>query len=256
MSVRIHTDLLDAWAEMLAASKAVRAFLEVPNNQQKASNAIYRLIANESKVSVASVSPGVAGAAAFVVTGDHTRQFIPGGHCRFVDNLNYRGNLTIAESAYADGATTVTVQEALSELDAAGLKVKPQSCPRIVVWAEQATANKNSQSRGDYHFSAGQLVAVLEWEPDSTYYAPNSDGSEGVDDPQGAGREFGQHVDDVVCDLQMMAGSTRAGASGTTWIDFQTITLTAGPEEIWQPEKNPTGLPMWAARIDCSIGGE
>lgn len=252
MSVQIQGDLLDEFAEMLAASKTVRAFLRVPNNQQRASQAIFRYTANESAVKVSSVAAGAAGVAAFVVPGDQTRVFLAGAHCRFVGHEQLRDSLTIAGAAYADGATTVQVLEAVAEHDLGTLHVRPQEPPRIVTWIDSPQITKRSQSRGDYFYSGAQMTLVMEWEAPATYY----DRSLAIDDPQGAGRAFAQLVDGVVCDLQNMAGGERPGATGRTWMDFQTIAITDGPDELDRPQQSPTGLPLWGCKITCDIGGE
>lgn len=252
MSVQIQGDLLDDFAEMLAASKAVRAFLRVPNNQQQASRAIFRVTANESMVPVSSVTDGAAGAASFVIPGDQTRVFLPGAHCRFVGHKDMRNSLTIASAAYADEVTTVQVLEAIAQYDLETLHVRPQEPPRIVIWVDSPQITKRSQSRGDYFYSGAQMTLVMEWEAPSTYF----DRVLSIDDPQGAGRAFAQLVDGVVCDLQNMAGSERPGATGRTWMDFQTIAITDGPDELDRPQQSPTGLPLWGCKITCDIGGE
>jgi len=253
LTVRIHQKPLDELREMLAASPAVRAFLRTSNNTADNRRAIFEITANEARVPVVSLTPGAAGAVSFVVNGNHSRVFIPGAHCRLCDHPEYVDLLTISAVDYdnGDNETTVEVLEAVtSATDTALPKVKPQEPPRIIIRSDNPFAVKHSQSCGDFYLETSGLVIVFEWEPDSTYY----NDAVFLDDPQGAGREFGRLLDDVLCDLQRMAAASSGRASGTTWLDIGRLEITAGPDELARPCDND-GRPLWGAVVTCQLGG-
>jgi len=247
----LYQPIMNDWKEMLAASSAVRSFLQVPNSTQDTMRAIFQKTANEAAVPVQSVTDGAAGSASFTIAGNHSRVFVPGSHCRFIDQLDFDGLVTVSAVAFDAGVTTVSVREALAAVEIATLKVKPQECPRIIISSEGLSATKNSQSNGDFFVTDGTLWAMFEWEPDATYYDP----SVNLDDPQGAAIAFGELVSEALCDLKGMAGSgKRSGPSGRSWLDFGQFTVSIEPEEVWRPCDN-NGRPFWVAEISCQLGG-
>lgn len=252
MSVRSYQALLDHFRDMLASSSAVRKFLAVPNGMTPSRQAIFRLAANVEAVPVESLTTGAAGACSFQIRGDHSRIFIAGTKNRFGDSETRTELTTTSGASYDSGAntTTVSVQEAIDSGDWEGVTVRGQSCPRILVCSDEISIRKRSQTTGDFDFDGGTLCFAMEWEPGPTYFDPSLH----IDDPQGAGEEFGDHLDDILCDLQKMAG-TGDGGSGKTWTDFEQFKKTFGPVEVKRPQDNE-GRPLWAAEVECTFGVE
>lgn len=247
----LYQPVMTEWKEMLAASSAVRSFLRVPNNLQDAKRAIFQKTVNESAVPVQSVTDGAAGAAAFSIAGDHSRVFVPGSHCRFVDQIDYEGLVTVSGVAFSTGTTVVSVHEALAAVEVQSLQVKPQVCPRILVSSENLSASKGSQSDGDFFVLEGTLWATFHWEPDDRFF----DKTVHLDDPQGALIEFGEMISRVLCDLKGMAGSgKRSGSTGRSWLDLGTFSVPFEPEEVWQESDN-NGRPMCMAEVSFQLGG-
>lgn len=226
--------------ELLAASTLVQSFLAAADATE-ALGGIYQHEAATRPIPLQGINAGGAGTASLVVAGDVTNLLALGRHLLIRESETLDGVYTLrAGSAFAGGATTVNVNETLPAVAVDQDLLQLQYLPRIIVGSQGGRTHRRQGNTG-WQTQGGALWAQFERETPAAYWSRAND----LDDPSGAGVEFGSLVEGIVDQLKTLEG--RAGRLHV----FQMEELTPASEE---GEDLNYGRPYWWQAIGFETG--